>query len=449
MNKHKLTGIILAILMMLMSFPETKAISGSVRLSASSTSVTVGDTVTITVSVSCQGGSISSYRLNYNSEYMTLTSYPSGDFNPATGRLVIDTESNSASKTFKFRTGGVGSTTISLSVLEFYGLTDSNVTGYSTSLSTTIKVNQRSSGGGGGGGGGGYTPSKSSVATLSSITLENGTLEQAFSPDVEEYKVYLPKGTEKLGITAKVSHGKATIGTINDALKPGWNKVTIEVTAEAGNKKTYTINAYVDEEPEVFLDYGDKKLGVVKNTDKAMTYEGFTTQQVKVNEEQEVTVFNRDAYHIVYLEDEEGNRDFYNFDRIKKTVDGVYKEIELAGKLYHATNVNYAEYPEMEELFDPAEIEFEDGSIISGWRYKDTMMREFAVVPVATNNGIYNLYRYDFKEKTIQRYLEPPKPAEAEPSQPLIDPNLGVACAAVGGISLLFSIILLVTRRKK
>ena len=419
-------------------------------MSVSSSSVTVGDTVTVTISISCDGGSMASLRLNYNSSYMTLTDYPSSDFNPSTGMLLIDaSDSNSASRTFKFRTGGVGSTTISLTVVEFYGMTDSNVTGYSSQLSKTITVKQKSSGGGGGGGGGGgsSTPSKSTDASLSSITINEGALEPGFARDVYDYKIYLGKGIEKIDVKTSVSNSKSTVGSYKTDLVAGWNKIEIPVTAEAGNKRTYTLNVYVEEEPDKFFEYNGKNYGVVKNLDKVTAYEGFTTSTLKVDEETEVTIYDHDAYHLIYLEDEEGNKDFYQFNKIKKQILGTYQELEIAGKRYVTTDVDLAQYPQMDDRFHRDEVEISEGVTVQGWKYNDTSMREFTILPLATNNGIYILYRYDAKEKTLQRYLEPKEEVVEEP--PVLDPHIGVACGVGGAVALLFAVILTIRSRKR
>ena len=125
------------------SFDEVKATSGSTSLWSSSSSVTVGDTVSVTLSVSADGPVLAQCQIYYNSGYLQFSSSSSGDYNPNTGTVVIDTYPNSSgSVTVTFKTIGVGTTTVSASINEFIDYDGANVSGYSGSLSTSITINQ-------------------------------------------------------------------------------------------------------------------------------------------------------------------------------------------------------------------------------------------------------------------------------------------------------------------
>lgn len=86
---------------------------------------------------------------------------------------------------------------------------------------------------------------------LSSITLNNGTLNPTFNKNITSYTVNVSNSTSSINITAEVEDLKATM-TINGEfqssgepkainLQVGDNIITIVVTAEDGTTKTYTV----------------------------------------------------------------------------------------------------------------------------------------------------------------------------------------------------------------
>ncbi|MBQ1521400.1 MAG: cadherin-like beta sandwich domain-containing protein, partial [Erysipelotrichaceae bacterium] len=308
------------------SIDRIQATSGSTSLWASSSSVTVGNSVSVTLSVSADSPIIAKMQVYYNSGYLQYSSCSSGDYNPNTGYVVFDTYPNSSgSLTITFNTIGVGTTTVSASVIEFIDYDGASVSGYSGSLSTSITINQAGGGGEGGGGGGGYTPvtpTKSRDATLSDITIDGFEIEPGFSSDVYDYKVYVPRGTESLDISADKSNSKASVSSIDGSVEPGWNEINIKVTAEDDDyTRTYTLNVYVDEEPTVFYTLNDQQLGVVKNLDKVAIYPEHEARDLEI-EGNKLTVFNWKAYDVIYLEDSEQNRDFYLYSEHDNTVIG-------------------------------------------------------------------------------------------------------------------------------
>lgn len=83
---------------------------------------------------------------------------------------------------------------------------------------------------------------KSSDATLSSLTVDSGTLTPSFDKDTVNYEVIVPNEVENLGITAiTTSDAASTSVTGNTSLQVGTNTANITVTAEDGTLKVYTI----------------------------------------------------------------------------------------------------------------------------------------------------------------------------------------------------------------
>lgn len=88
---------------------------------------------------------------------------------------------------------------------------------------------------------------KSSNADLKSLIIENYNIE--FNKNTIEYEVEIDKDINQLTVNAEVEDSKASYNIMGaDDLKANNYKVSIEVTAEDGIKKTYLINAKVKKE---------------------------------------------------------------------------------------------------------------------------------------------------------------------------------------------------------
>lgn len=84
---------------------------------------------------------------------------------------------------------------------------------------------------------------KSNVKTLSSLTVEQFTLEPEFDPDITEYSLTVGADVEKLDIGVIAEDPKSTVEIVgNNELLIGENTVNVKVTAEDGTVRTYTIN---------------------------------------------------------------------------------------------------------------------------------------------------------------------------------------------------------------
>jgi len=94
---------------------------------------------------------------------------------------------------------------------------------------------------------------------LSSLSVEGFNLDSTFNKETLEYNVELPNGTEKIKINAKAEDGNAKVtGSGEKEVTEGTNKIEIKVTAENGNIKTYIINATVKELDPIEVKIKDK-----------------------------------------------------------------------------------------------------------------------------------------------------------------------------------------------
>lgn len=87
-------------------------------------------------------------------------------------------------------------------------------------------------------------PSKSANNYLENIIINNGELKPNFDKNNNSYSITVPNDVESLDLKLIAEDKNATINIIgNDNFKTGMNVVTIEVRAEDGSIRVYTINA--------------------------------------------------------------------------------------------------------------------------------------------------------------------------------------------------------------
>ena len=317
--------------------------AGNVSVTASKTSVNVGDTVTITISVSSGYGVQGSLSRNSGAFGGNLDSpYTVGD---AAG------QSNSTS--FTFTATQEGSCTFSASVIESYDgeLNPAGIGGGAV----TVTVNNASSNAGGNGGGssnngsqnsgnnegnGGETQ-KSGDSSLKSLVISNGALSPAFSSDNKTYTAIVDYSVTSIAVSATPNNAKAKVSSVsgNDNLEVGENTVKIVVKAENGVSSTYsiTVTRRTEDDPEnsdaqkkvmpSFSVNGEKRV-LSENIPQESIPEDFSASNIMIKGTEYPNVsFAKGNLQLLYLTNENGEGgNFYVYDQNQ---DAVYPFIKL------------------------------------------------------------------------------------------------------------------------
>ena len=85
-------------------------------------------------------------------------------------------------------------------------------------------------------------PTASSNNNLSALSISPGTLSPGFSAGTTSYRASVSNSTTSVAVSARAADSKAKVAVWgNTGLDVGNNTVTVQVTAENGSKKTYTI----------------------------------------------------------------------------------------------------------------------------------------------------------------------------------------------------------------
>ena len=186
---------------------------------------------------------------------------------------------------------------------------------------------------------------KSSDNNLSSLSVDVGELSPAFDKSKTEYNLNLPASTNKIVIKGTLSDSKAKVNGLGEVtLKVGENVINITVTAENGSKKVYVIKAYVDETPQVYLNYKNEKIGVIRNNSDMPTLEDFSNSEYKIDDNT-INLFTKDNLNLIYGINEKNERGFYLFNKYSNdnlTIDKItINEQEVACSKFKNGNDNY------------------------------------------------------------------------------------------------------------
>ena len=361
--KKKFNLLIVLFLTVLILPFRTYAASGSYSISSNS-SVEVGNTISVTFTISAKN-------LYYWQAYIT---YDTNKLELISGSTTFQGDKDAASnkRTLKFKAKKTGSAWVAIAM----GDADNNINYNSENISykkasKTINIKEK------------VVKTYSSNNNLKALSISDAELDPEFSKNKTEYSTTLPAGTTKININADTEDKKAKIdGDGEIEVSEGTNKITIKVTAENGNTKEYIINATVKEYDPIEVKVNNETYTVIRKKDDlpkpSSTYEE-TTIKIKDNE---IPAFKSDItkYTLVGLKDEKGNIKLYVYDETTEKYT-LYNEISFNKLTIYPTN---------------------DIPVLL---YTDSKNKDFSIfMGINIETGEKNIYEYDSKENTIQRY---------------------------------------------
>lgn len=173
---------------------------------------------------------------------------------------------------------------------------------------------------------------KSSNNNLSSLTIDGYSLDKDFDKDTLEYSVTVPSGTDKININAQLEDSSAKVsGTGEVTLNTGENKFSIEVTAENGTKKTYTLTVVVNEMIKVKIN--NEEYSIIEQEGVLEPLENYIKTTIKIDDKEVLAYYNeKTKYTLVILADKDNNSNYYIYENGKYKL---YKEYDFNGtRLY-------------------------------------------------------------------------------------------------------------------
>ena len=352
-------------LIMFVILPLT-AKAGNLSISASTTSVTVGNNVIITVKATNVAGTIS------------LTSSNGSILSGGTNSVWMENET----KVFTFKANRAGTVNVTVTPTNM-GDFDSNGA-YTASKSVTINVKNKP------------MIVLSGDNNLSSLGIEGYELTPEFNKDTLEYSTLIAPDTTSINVIATPSHGHANItGNGTREVTDGDNRIEITVTAENGTSKTYVINAKVEEYNPIEVDMDGQKYTVVRKKSLITPPENYTETSVTINEEEVPAYYSEiTKYTLISLKDSEGKQQFYVYNN------GTYKLYkELT---FNQVKICLLDMPSIPELYEKGVFVYNDENINA---YKTSPNSSYSLIyGMNVETGIENYYIYDSNENTIQIY---------------------------------------------
>lgn len=376
------------------------ALAANASIAFSKQNASVGDTITVTITLSAPDMYGVNVVGNYNEQVLT---YISGASSGGAGLFQIaDSESfnGESSKSFKvtFKAKSAGSSSVSISGQVASGIPPADV---SVSASATLNVSD---------------VSKSNNANLSSLRTGVGTLSPKFSPNVTEYTVNVKNSDTKCLVYGVTADKDATFVVNGSAdLKVGTNTRVIVVTAPSGAQKSYTLTIIRSDQPdeetssttaapsalEVVMD--GMSYAVLKDISGLELPVGFNiTKRLYNNEEVSVAIDEKGNYELFYLKRVDGEETApYTYDETRNAFTKVH--IITQG----SNSYIVAEIPDdlsIPEGYTAKTVKIQDMSI-GAYISDDEVLKDMYYI-YCYFGGNYSMYRYDSAENVLQRCPE-------------------------------------------
>ena len=425
MNKVKkiISALLIICMCAVMAFVNKTDIlaAGTARVSIGSASGTVGDTVSIDVSISASSGiGGATIYVSYDPSILALSG-SSSNSGTAMVSFMDESTASSQSKTITFKIIGAG--TSSLNVIGDSKVIDIDMQECSISKSSGSVTASAPS-------------SYSSDNTLSSLQISPGVLSPAFSPDVTTYTTSVGADCASLTVSAVPNDSKATVSVSGKRMDPGFNTTTITVTAENGSKRTYTIkttketnsasnennqatgsdssngstdnnnipdvqdpNSEAIQEPNITVDNAEYK--IVSANDEHPLPDGYTPTEYDYNGTKVSAGVGIDTgVTIVYLEstDGKGESGYYVYDSVRKTF-SQFVEVSQPQFTYCILAIDEASM-ELPEGYDVGR------TVINGKEVDALLDRtgNYALFYGVSSTGETGWFRYNVNDGTIQGY---------------------------------------------
>lgn len=420
----KITSYILSVLIMTIVVFSNKNIvlaAGSISVSASKTTVKVGDVVTISTSISP-----GEYGVN-----ATLTK-SSGAFEFVEGDNIYS-DGGTPNNSIKVKAVSEGSCTFSVRVINAFddqlketSMSSGSVTITATSASSnndsnSNKDNKDNSGSNTGNDSNANKDNenkeekKSSNASLGSLVISAGTLSPEFSAATKDYTATVDYSCSSLAVTANPADSKASVTSVtgNDSLEVGENTVSVVVTAEDGSTSTYNIvvTRRAEDDPENAdkqdnwkkFDINGTEWTMVNDIPEDVVPEGFEHSKTVIDGLEYNTLHGTFGdITLVYLQSESGNGLFV-YDAAQNTA---YEFVRINSES-HFIVVLLPKVDDVPEEYNEVSLSIEGKGVATAYQTKaeksHDQTKDFYLVYAINDNGESGWYTYDSVDGTYMR----------------------------------------------
>ncbi len=357
--------------------------AASIGLKASSTSITKGQTVTVTTTISSNSAMVSIE----GNLICSGAGVNGGD------DLTYDDGSNSLytkSYTYTMKATSTGTITCSTSGAR---ITDMSSNTWINLKNTSISIQVKDPV---------VIPPKeySSNNYLEELSIDGFELSPEFDKDTLEYSVEVPNDTESVIINATKEDSTASVsGSGEVSVSEGANKIEVKVTAQNGNERVYVINVNVKELDPINVSVDGKEYTVIQKDDVLEAPLGYEKTTVKIDDKDVLAYTNdKTKYTLVGLKDEDGNSAWYIYDEN----DNSYKPYLFYN--FNGVSLIIEDMPKnlIPDGFIKSSFEYNDERI-EGYKYKSDS-QFYLIYGMNSETGEEGLYMFDKKEGTLQRF---------------------------------------------
>lgn len=264
---------------------------------------------------------------------------------------------------------------------------------------------------------------KSSNASLGSLVISAGTLSPKFSAATKDYTATVDYSCSSLAVTANPADSKASVTSVtgNDSLEVGENTVSVVVTAEDGSTSTYNIvvTRRAEDDPENAdkqdnwkkFDINGTEWTMVNDIPEDVVPEGFEHSKTVIDGLEYNTLHGTFGdVTLVYLQSESGNGLF--------VYDAAYEFVRINSES-HFIVVLLPKVDDVPEGYNEISLSIEGKGVATAYQTKaekkDDQTKDFYLVYAMNDNGESGWYTYDSVDGTYMRNeLSTPTVAQEE-----------------------------------
>ena len=402
--------------------PDIEAKADNLYIALSDTTVKIGDTITVSVTV--PAGVSATVNLTYPTDLLTYSSASdTASANAGTVSMTIGSYGSSNKRsvgtvTFQAKSSGKATFSASAPIAGNQEGDRVSVTGASASVNVKNETGDDAENG--------DTAKTSSDNSLSSLTLSAGKLSPAFKYNITNYTAEVENNVTSVVVSAKANNKNATVESVKggEKLVVGSNKIQIVVKEENGVTATYVVNvtrkaagdddkqkdSEKDEQQDgdlsqQYYEINGQKLYPATSIPEEVVPQDFEQGTMKLWEKDYPYLYNDkigSQICLLYLVDEnkENGALYMVMDSAPYEA---YPYVSFSSEFGYIVVVPDADETTLPSGYKAGTLDIEGKGSIGAYYYgKD---KDVCLVYAVNNEGNYGWYLYDVNERTYMRYL--------------------------------------------
>lgn len=402
--------------------PDIEAKADNLYIALSDTTVKIGDTITVSVTV--PAGVSATVNLTYPTDLLTYSSASdTASANAGTVSMTIGSYGSSDKRsvgtvTFQAKSSGKATFSAAAPIAGNQEGDRVSVTGASASVNIKNETGDDEENG--------DNANKSSDNSLSSLTLSAGKLSPAFKYNITNYTAEVENNVTSVVVSAKANNENATVESVKggEKLVVGSNKIQIVVKAENGVTATYVVNvtrkaagdndkqkdSEKDEQQDgdlsqQYYEINGQKLYPATSIPEDAVPQDFEQGIMKLWEKDYPYLYNDkigSQICLLYLVDEnkENGALYMVMDSAPYEA---YPYVSFSSEFGYIVVVPDADETTLPAGYKAGTLDIEGKGSIGAYYYgKD---KGVCLVYAVNNEGNYGWYLYDVNERTYMRYL--------------------------------------------